>query len=205
MSKGQPIEWIISPNLWFSGLISHNSFNPIPYVWGSEFSLKLYLLIKLSNDKDVTNISINKKEILKYINSGGIPIITGFQGISNNRRITTLGRGGSDATAISIAKFFGATDCFIYTDVSGVFTTDPKLNPKAKKINKISYEEMLEMSSMGAKILQTRSVELAMKNNLSLQVLSSITNLSGTMIVNEKDLVNVELDILGKYIKNFIK
>ena len=135
-------------------------------------------------------ISINKKEILKYVNSGGIPIITGFQGISNNRRITTLGRGGSDATAISIAKFFSADDCFIYTDVSGVYTTDPKLNSKAKKIKKISYEEMLEMASLGAKIMQPISLQDAMINDIDINVRSTFINSNGTKISNNQQLFN---------------
>ena len=134
--------------------------------------------------------SINKKEILKYVNSGGIPIITGFQGISNNRRITTLGRGGSDATAISIAKFFSADDCFIYTDVSGVYTTDPKLNSKAKKIKKISYEEMLEMASLGAKIMQPISLQDAMINDIDINVRSAFINSNGTTISNNQQLFN---------------
>lgn len=135
-------------------------------------------------------ISINKKEILQYVNSGGIPIITGFQGISNNRRITTLGRGGSDATAISIAKFFSADDCFIYTDVSGVYTTDPKLNSKAKKIKKISYEEMLEMASLGAKIMQPISLQDAMINDIDINVRSTFINSNGTKISNNQQLFN---------------
>ena len=135
-------------------------------------------------------ISINKKEILKYVNSGGIPIITGFQGISNNRRITTLGRGGSDATAISIAKFFSADDCFIYTDVSGVYTTDPKLNSKAKKIKKISYEEMLEMASLGAKIMQPISLQDAMINDIDINIRSTFINSNGTKISNNQQLFN---------------
>ena len=93
---------------------------------------------------------INKNRILQYIKSGGIPIITGFQGINLENRITTLGRGGTDASAIMLAKFFKADACDIYTDVDGVYTTDPRKHLKAKKINKISYDEMLEMASLGA-------------------------------------------------------
>ena len=147
-------------------------------------------IITKGDHKSSRIISINKKEILKYINSGGIPIITGFQGISNNRRITTLGRGGSDATAISIAKFFSADDCFIYTDVSGVYTTDPKLNSKAKKIKKISYEEMLEMASLGAKIMQPISLQDAMINDIDINVRSTIINSNGTNISNNQQLFN---------------
>jgi len=147
-------------------------------------------IITKGDHKSSRIISINKKEILKYVNSGGIPIITGFQGISNNRRITTLGRGGSDATAISIAKFFSADDCFIYTDVSGVYTTDPKLNLKAKKIKKISYEEMLEMASLGAKIMQPISLQDAMINDIDINVRSTFVNNNGTKISNNQQLFN---------------
>jgi len=147
-------------------------------------------IITKGDHKSSRIISINKKEILKYVNSGGIPIITGFQGISNNRRITTLGRGGSDATAISIAKFFSADDCFIYTDVSGVYTTDPKLNSKAKKIKKISYEEMLEMASLGAKIMQPISLQDAMINDIDINVRSTFINNNGTKISNNQQLFN---------------
>ena len=147
-------------------------------------------IITKGDHKSSRIISINKKEILKYVNSGGIPIITGFQGISNNRRITTLGRGGSDATAISIAKFFSADDCLIYTDVSGVYTTDPKLNSKAKKIKKISYEEMLEMASLGAKIMQPISLQDAMINDIDINVRSAFINSNGTTISNNQQLFN---------------
>ena len=147
-------------------------------------------IITKGDHKSSRIISINKKEILKYVNSGGIPIITGFQGISNNRRITTLGRGGSDATAISIAKFFSADDCFIYTDVSGVYTTDPKLNSKAKKIKKISYDEMLEMASLGAKIMQPISLQDAMINDIDINVRSTFINSNGTKISNNQQLFN---------------
>ena len=147
-------------------------------------------IITKGDHKSSRIISINKKEILKYVNSGGIPIITGFQGISNSRRITTLGRGGSDATAISIAKFFSADDCFIYTDVSGVYTTDPKLNSKAKKIKKISYEEMLEMASLGAEVMQPISLQDAMINDIDINVRSTFINSNGTKISNNQELFN---------------
>jgi aspartate kinase len=135
-------------------------------------------------------ISIKKKEILNYINLGGIPIVTGFQGISNKKRLTTLGRGGSDATAISIAKFFNADNCIIYTDVDGVYTTDPKLTKKAKKIDKISYEEILEMASLGAKIMAPSSVQDAMINDIDINVKSTFTNNKGTRISNNQDIFN---------------
>ena len=145
---------------------------------------------------------IYKKNIFSFLRSGGIPIIAGFQGVNISNRITTLGRGGSDASAIMCAKFFKAEKCVIYTDVDGVYTTDPKLVSKAKKIKKISYEEMLEMSSLGAKVLQTRSAELAMKKNIQLKVLSSITNSKGTLITNEDQLIEKEMITGVSYSKN---
>ena len=129
---------------------------------------------------------INKNKISKFINSGGIPIVTGFQGINLDNRITTLGRGGTDASAIMLAKFFNASACDIYTDVDGVYTTDPRNHPKAKKINKISYDEMLEMSSLGAKVMQPTSVQDAKLNNISFSVKSSFVKKKGTLITNNK-------------------
>ena len=127
---------------------------------------------------------INKKNILKFIRSGGIPIITGFQGVNTVNRITTLGRGGTDATAIMLAKFFDASECNIYTDVDGVYTTDPKNHSKAKKINKISYDEMLEMASLGAKVMQPTSVQDAKINNINFSVKSSFVKKKGTLITS---------------------
>jgi len=129
---------------------------------------------------------INKKEILKFIKSGGIPVITGFQGINTEGRITTLGRGGTDASAIMLAKFFKANACEIYTDVDGVYTTDPKNHSKAKKIDKISYDEMLEMASLGAKVMQPTSVQDAKMNNISFSVKSSFIKKKGTLITRSK-------------------
>ena len=129
---------------------------------------------------------IYKKEILKYINSGGIPIIPGFQGINSFNRITTLGRGGSDVSAIILAKFFNAEECTIYTDVDGVYTTDPRNYPKAKKINKISYNDMLEMASLGAKVMHPVSVQDAKLNNIDINVKSSFIKKEGTLITNSK-------------------
>ena len=100
---------------------------------------------------------INKSQIISYLKKGGIPIITGFQGINNKNRITTIGRGGTDASAIMFAKFFNAEKCIIYTDVDGVYSTDPNKLKSAKKIKVISYEEMLEMASLGAKVMQPHS------------------------------------------------
>jgi aspartate kinase len=136
-----------------------------------------------------TNSRINKigtKEIMSFIKSGGIPIITGFQGINNHSRITTLGRGGTDASAIMLAKFLKADECIIYTDVDGVYTTDPKLNSRAKKIDKIFYDEMLEMASLGSKVMQPTSVQDAKLNNIDIKVKSSFLKKSGTLITNAK-------------------
>jgi len=129
---------------------------------------------------------IYKNKILKFINSGGIPIVTGFQGINFENRITTLGRGGTDASAIMIAKFFNANSCDIYTDVDGVYTTDPRNHSKAKKINKISYDEMLEMASLGAKVMQPSSVQDAKLNNINFSVKSSFAKKKGTLITSNK-------------------
>ena len=126
--------------------------------------------------------TINKKKIINFIKTGGIPIITGFQGINLNNRITTLGRGGTDASAIMLAKFFNTSTCEIYTDVDGVYTTDPKKHPKAKKIYKISYDEMLEMASLGAKVMQPTSVQDAKLNNISFSVKSSFVKKKGTLV-----------------------
>ncbi|MDC0436341.1 aspartate kinase [Candidatus Pelagibacter sp.] len=129
---------------------------------------------------------INKNKVLKFINSGGIPIITGFQGINSDNRITTLGRGGTDASAIMLAKFFNASTCDIYTDVDGVYTTDPKNHSKAKKLHKISYDEMLEMASLGAKVMQPTSVQDAKLNNISFSVKSSFVKKKGTLVTGNK-------------------
>ena len=133
---------------------------------------------------------IYKKNILKYLKSGGIPIVTGFQGINIHKRVTTLGRGGSDASAIMFAKFFKAERCIIYTDVTGVMTTDPKLFKKVKKIKTISYEEMLEMSSLGAKVMQPHSIQDARLNRINVEVMSSFKNERGTLITKRKNIIN---------------
>ena len=122
------------------------------------------------------------KDLKKYLKSGGIPIVTGFQGLNNNLRLTTLGRGGSDASAIMIAKFLKADECIIYTDVDGIYTTDPRLHKKAKKIKQIQYDEMLEMASLGSKVMQPTSVQDAKLNNIDISVKSSFINKPGTLI-----------------------
>ena len=118
-------------------------------------------------------LSINKNFLLNELENLDVLVVPGFQGINERREITTLGRGGSDTSAVAVAAAMDA-ECIIYTDVEGVFTTDPNIVPNAKKINKISYEEMLELASQGAKVLQTRSVELAMRKNTKLSVRSSL-------------------------------
>ena len=133
-------------------------------------------------------IKIKKNKILNYIKKGGIPIITGFQGINNDFRITTLDRGGSDTSAILCAKFFKAEKCIIYTDVKGVYTTDPKLIKNAKKINKISYEEMLEMASLGAKVMQPASIQEARLNRIEIDVRSTFSKTAGTTITKKKNI-----------------
>ena len=134
--------------------------------------------------------NINKKKILKYLRDGGVPIITGFQGINENERISTIGRGGSDASAIMFAKFFKAHRCVIYTDVEGVYTTDPNKLKKAKKIKEISYEEMLEMASLGAKVMQPVSIQDARLNRINIEVKSSFIKKPGTLITKRTNIIN---------------
>ena len=129
---------------------------------------------------------VNIRELKSYLKSGGIPVITGFQGINNRLRITTIGRSGSDATAIMLAKFIKADECIIYTDVEGVYTTDPKQYKKAKKIDKIFYDEMLEMASLGSKVMQPTSVQDAKLNNINIKVKSSFVSKPGTLITGSK-------------------
>ena len=133
---------------------------------------------------------INKNKIINYLKDGGIPIITGFQGVNNENRVTTIGRGGSDASAIMFAKFFKAERCIIYTDVEGVYTTDPNEIKKAKKIKVISYEEMLEMASLGAKVMQPVSIQDARLNRIDIEVKSSFKNKSGTLITKRSNIIN---------------
>ena len=133
-------------------------------------------------------IKIQKTKIIKYLKSGGIPVITGFQGINSDFRITTLERGGSDTSAILCAKFFNAKKCIIYTDVEGVYTTDPNLTKSAKKINKISYEEMLEMASLGAKVMQPASIQEARLNRIEIDVKSTFSKKSGTTITKKRNI-----------------
>ena len=133
---------------------------------------------------------INKSKLLSYLKSGGVPIVTGFQGINRNERITTIGRGGSDSTAIMLAKYFKADKCIIFTDVEGIFTTDPNKLKSAKKIKVISYEEMLEMASLGAKVMQPESIQDARLNRINIEVKSSFKKKSGTLITKRKNIIN---------------
>ena len=133
-------------------------------------------------------MKIKTDEILNFISKKGVAVIAGFQGVSQEDRITTLGRGGSDLSAVAIAKFFQTDSCEIYTDVDGVLTTDPSINEKAKKIDKISYEEMLEMASLGAKVVQPNAVQASMIDNIPIHVRSTFSEKVGTKIIPESDI-----------------
>ena len=135
-------------------------------------------------------IKIQKTKIINYLKKGGVPIVAGFQGVNSDFRITTLERGGSDTSAILCAKFFNAEKCIIYTDVEGVFTTDPNLTKAAKKIDKISYEEMLEMASLGAKVMQPASIQEARLNRIEVDVRSTFSKKLGTTITKKKNIIN---------------
>jgi aspartate kinase len=142
--------------------------------------------------------SIEGDLLISRMQSGQVPIVAGFQGIGPDNRITTLGRGGSDTSAVALAAALKADRCDIYTDVDGVYTTDPRIVPRARKLPRIAYEEMLELASVGAKVLQTRSVELAMKERVRVQVLSSFSDadggdLPGTLVVDEDEIVEKEI------------
>ena len=138
---------------------------------------------------------IDTEEIGTHIDSGEVAVVAGFQGLGPSNRLTTLGRGGSDASAVALAAALGAERCDIFTDVDGVYTSDPRIVTKARKLDNIAYEEMLEMASLGAKVLQTRAVELAMRHRVTLQVLSSSEDLPGTLLVDEDQIV--EKDIIS--------
>jgi len=136
---------------------------------------------------------INADIIKESLRSGEVPVVPGFQGVTPAGRVTTLGRGGSDTSGVALAAALKADRCDIYTDVEGVYTTDPRIVTKARKLNKIAYEEMLEMASLGAKVLQTRSVEMAMKYKVRVQVLSSFTDAPGTLLVDEEEVMERRL------------
>jgi aspartate kinase len=133
--------------------------------------------------------AIDTAGIEKGFTRGEVAVVPGFQGLSPESRITTLGRGGSDTSAVALAAALKADRCDIYTDVDGVYTTDPRIVAKARKLDKITYEEMLEMASLGAKVLQTRSVELAMNHKVRVQVRSSFSDAPGTLVVDEDEIV----------------
>ena len=138
-------------------------------------------------------IDIETDELERRLALGEVPIVSGFQGLAKDNRVTTLGRGGSDTSAVALAAALGADRCDIYTDVDGVYTADPRIVAKARKLAKITYEEMLEMASLGAKVLHARSVELAMKRGVRVQVLSSYKDEPGTLVVDEGEIVEQEL------------
>ncbi len=147
--------------------------------------------IPILTEGDHTNsriINMNVEKINKYLDENLIIIIPGFQGLSKSGDITTLGRGGSDATAVAVAKIINADSCEIYTDVDGVYSTDPNKIPVAKKIDKISYDEMLELSSLGAKVMQSSAVQTAMMYDIPLEVKSTFTERKGTKIFNQEDI-----------------
>ncbi len=137
--------------------------------------------------------AVETDEIVRRMARGEVAVLAGFQGIAADGRITTLGRGGSDTSAVALAAALAADCCDIYTDVDGVYTSDPRIVARARKLERITYEEMLEMASLGAKVLQTRAVELAMKCGVRLQVLSSFEEVPGTLVVGEDEIVEQEL------------
>jgi aspartate kinase len=137
--------------------------------------------------------SIDTARMIEGMERGEVAVVAGFQGIGPDLRISTLGRGGSDTSAVALAAALGADRCDIYTDVDGVYTTDPRIVTRARKLDRITYEEMLELASVGAKVLQTRSVEMAMKHRVRVQVLSSFADKPGTLVCDEEEIVEKEL------------
>ena len=138
-------------------------------------------------------LDIDPAELDTRLKRGEVAVVAGFQGVSPQGRIATLGRGGSDTSAVALAAALGADRCDIYTDVDGVYTSDPRVVRNARKLDKITYEEMLEMASLGSKVLQTRSVEMAMKHGVRVQVLSSFEDVPGTLVVDEGEIVEQEV------------
>jgi aspartate kinase len=136
---------------------------------------------------------IDTAELDRRLDNGEVPVLAGFQGVGTDNRITTLGRGGSDISAVALAAALGAERCDIFTDVDGIYTSDPRIVAKARKLDKITYEEMLEMASLGARVLHSRSIELAMKHGVSLQVRSSFNTVPGTLVVDEDEIVEQQL------------
>jgi aspartate kinase len=152
------------------------------------------LPIRTDNAHGKARIEKIETEALKAsLAAGEVAVVAGFQGLGPEDRVSTLGRGGSDTSAVALAAALGADRCDIYTDVDGVYTTDPRIVAKARKLDKITYEEMLELASLGAKVLQTRSVEMAMKHRVRVQVLSSFVDQPGTLVCDEDEIVEKEL------------
>ncbi len=179
---------ILSTGEQISCALIAGKLNELGYKSRSWLGWQLPIITK-GNYSSSRIIKIQKKKIISYLKTGGIPIITGFQGVNSDFRITTLERGGSDTSAILCAKFFKAKKCIIYTDVEGVYTTDPKITKAAKKINKISYEEMLEMTSLGAKVMQPASIQEARLNRVEIDVRSTFSNKAGTTITKKKNIL----------------
>ena len=147
-------------------------------------------IVTTSDHTKARIMDIDPKKMKKHIKEGRVVIVAGFQGINENGDVTTLGRGGSDLTAVAIAGAVKADKCEIYTDVDGIYTTDPRIEPNAKKIDMISYDEMLELASLGAKVMQSRSVELAKKLNVDIEVKSSFEPFKkGTLITKENEFM----------------
>ena len=138
-------------------------------------------------------LDVRAKEIMDRLGHGQVAVMAGFQGITSNGRVATLGRGGSDTSAVALAAAIDADRCDIFTDVDGIYTSDPRIVSRARKLDKITYEEMLEMASLGAKVLHTRSVELAMNHSVRLQVLSSFKDAPGTLVVDEEEILEQEI------------
>ena len=141
-----------------------------------------------SNHSKARIISISSERLKNLLKSFDVLVIAGFQGLSKHHRLTTLGRGGSDTTAVALTVTVGSNICEIFTDVEGIYSSDPRIVPNAKKIKNITYEEILEMSSAGSKVLHPRSVELAMKYGIKIHVRSSFTKKSGTMVIKEEKI-----------------
>jgi aspartate kinase len=164
------------------------------------------LPIRTSDAHSVARIlGIDTAEVEASMARGEVAVIPGFQGLADGNRVTTLGRGGSDTSAVAVAAALKADRCDIYTDVDGVYTTDPRIVPRARKLERVTYEEMLELASVGAKVLQTRSVELAMKEKVRVQVLSSFNDAPGTFVVDEDEVVEQQLITGVAYNRNEAK
>ena len=167
--------------------LKEKGFDAISYTGGQ---------ISIQTDSAHSKARINNIEVgrvQRELEDGRIVVIAGFQGVDEHGNITTLGRGGSDTTAVAMATALSAQECRIYTDVNGVYTADPRIVDDAKKLSSITYEEMLEMASLGSKVLQTRAVEFAGKYNINLRVLSSFEEGSGTLITNEEEIMEAAL------------